>query len=238
MLERKLRRLARAHLVDYIGIADLTPACEFIVRQGGASLARFPRAVTLGIALPHAIVDELPRRAERSVAVNYRTHAYEYVSRRLDLAASQVSSLLQASGHPSLPIPAAERCDDERICAVFSHKLAARMAGLGWIGKSCLLVTPDNGPRVRWTTVLTPAPLLPTGSPLESRCGTCTECADACPVHAFSGTPFRESDPRETRFDARMCDDYFTSMKNRNEPAVCGMCLYACPWGREKRIRR
>lgn len=38
-----------------------------------------------------------------------------------------------------LPLPVAERIDDERICAAFSHKMEANLAGLGWIGKSCLL---------------------------------------------------------------------------------------------------
>ena len=83
-----------------------------------------------------------------------------------------------------------------------SQKLAAHLSGLGWIGKSCLLVTPDHGPRVRWVTVLTDAPLRPTGAPLEQRCGECTACVDICPVHALTGKPFSPDELREARFDA------------------------------------
>jgi epoxyqueuosine reductase QueG len=33
------------------------------------------------------------------------------------------------------------------------------LAGLGWIGKSCSLISPHFGPRLRLVTVLTNAPL-------------------------------------------------------------------------------
>lgn len=110
--------------------------------------------------------------------MNYKLHAYDVINQRLDITSSIISSFIQNKGYRVLPIPAAERVDDESICASFSHKLGARLAGLGWIGKSCLLVTPEHGPRVRWTSILTDAPLKPTGSPLEEKCGECTECVD------------------------------------------------------------
>ena len=131
-----------------------------------------------------------------------------------------------------MPIPAAKRVDSERICAVFSHKLAAHLAGLGWIGKSCLLVTPQAGPRARWATVLTDAPLAATGAPMDERCGECVQCVEICPMQAFTGAPFRAEEPREKRFDARKCERYFDAMKAKDtETAVCGLCLYVCPYG-------
>jgi hypothetical protein len=63
---------------------------------------------------------------------------------------------------------------------VRAHKLAAHLAGLGWIGKSCLLLTEQFGPRVRFVSVLTDAPL-EAGSPLDKPCGKCQVCIDACP---------------------------------------------------------
>ena len=145
--------------IDFYGVADLTPAYETIREQGGEWIASFPRAISLGIRLLDPIVNQLPRRSERIYASNYRHHAYDVVSNRLDLAASQLSSIIQSAGHQALPIPASKIVDEERLYAAFSHKLAAHLAGLGWIGKSCLLVTPEAGPRARWATVLTDAPL-------------------------------------------------------------------------------
>jgi epoxyqueuosine reductase len=225
--------------VDFFGVADLTPIRDAVVRQGGTALGEYPRAVSLGIALLHAVIDQLPRRAERAVALGYRHHLYNVTDRRLDLAAGQLSSLLQREGYRALPIAASEQVNDVHICAVFSHKLAAHLAGLGWIGKSCLLVTPAVGPRVRWATVLTDAPLAAAAQLMESRCGGCVECVEICPVRSLAGRAFREDEPREVRFDAERCDRYIDELKEERGPeaAVCGLCLYVCPYGRRTRDR-
>jgi epoxyqueuosine reductase len=233
-LDGRLKDLALDFGADYFGVADLLPAHDAILEQQGAlAIAECPRAISVGIALLHSIVNQLPRRAERAVAVNYRHHAYNIINQRLDLVTSRLSSLLQQSGYYALPIPASKQTDDKHICAVFSHKLAAHLAGLGWIGKSCLLITPDMGPRVRWATVLTDAPLTKTGEPIAEHCGDCKECLNICPVNAFTGQPFRENQPREIRYNASKCYRYFAKMKEKDaESAVCGLCLYICPYGR------
>jgi epoxyqueuosine reductase QueG len=229
-LFQRISDLTASAQCDFLGIADLAIARAFIKDQGGDVVAGFPKAISIGIALPRAIVDQLPNRADRTVAMSYRSHAYDVINQRLNLIASQVASLLQREGHRALPIPASEWPDRERLCAVFSHKLAAHLAGLGWIGKSCLLVTPQVGPRVRWVSVLTDAPLAATGAPMDEQCGDCTECIDICPVHAFTGRPFREDEPRSVRYDAARCQKYLA--EEAGEIKVCGMCLYVCPHGR------
>lgn len=234
-LDRALRQSAVALGVDYYGVAWLETARDAILTQGGPGVARFPRAISLGIALLHPIVDQLPQRQERAVAINYRHHCYDVVNHRLDLAASSLGSALQRAGHDAYPVPASSTVDDERLTGVFSHKMAAHLAGLGWIGKSCLLITPEAGPRVRWATVLTDAPLQVAGEPMDERCGTCSECVDICPVEAFTGQPFRDHEPREVRYDAHKCDRYFDmSAKKTAGPVVCGLCLYVCPFGRRR----
>ena len=233
-LENQLRVSAMTWGADYFGIADLSPAHDTILEQGGTELADYPRSVSIGIALPHPIVDQLPRRQERAVAVNYRSHCYDVINARLDEIISRIASVLQREGYRAFPVPATKRVDDDRICGIFSHKLSAHLAGLGWIGKNCLLITPDIGPRVRWVTVLTDAVLTTKGRPIDERCADCRECVDICPVKAFTGQPFRVGEPRSARFDARKCDRYFSKMREKDvETAVCGLCLYACPYGRQ-----
>jgi epoxyqueuosine reductase QueG len=234
-VNQKIKEITETREANFFGVVDLSLAHNAILTQGGPVIAAYPRAISVGIALLHTIVDQLPHRANRAVAVSYRHHCYDLINQRLDLLMSHVSSLLQREGYRALPIPAAKRVDDERICAVFSHKLAAHLAGLGWIGKSCLLVTPEVGPRVRWATVLTDAPLQVTGKPMEERCGSCIQCVEICPVQAFTGEPFRASEPRERRYDASKCDRYFATMKEKDvELAVCGLCLYVCPYGKHQ----
>ena len=241
-LDSRISEFAEGMGGDFFGVADLSLAHEAILTKGGSVVAEFPWAVSVGIALSHAIVDQLPQRFERAVAMNYRHHGYDLINQRLDHMASRLSGALQRQGHRALPIPASQTVDDERLCGVFSHKMAAHLAGLGWIGKSCLLVTPEVGPRVRWATVLTDAPLRVTGGPMAERCGACQQCVDICPPGAFTGRVFRAEEPREARFAAHLCAAYFDEIEESSEFAVCGLCLYVCPHGRgaggERQVER
>lgn len=230
-----LPALARLLGADYYGVADLNRAKDVIHEQGGDRASRYPRAIVAGIRLLDTVVDMVEDRNDRTGAALYRHNSYDIVNAALDSMALRIANTLQREGYRALPVPASKRASDEKIAGIFSHKLAAHLAGLGWIGKSCLLVTPDHGPRVRWVTILTDAPLVSTGKPMEPRCGKCTECMDICPVHAFTGRPFHENEPREARFDAAACDRYFKKLEEGSGPVVCGLCLFVCPHGRKKR---
>lgn len=234
-LNDELRDIALGNGISYFGVSDLSKAKNTIRDQGGDEVADYPFCISLGITLMHSIVNRLPNRDEYSARLNYKLHAYEIINRRLDMVASLLSSIIQQKGYKVLPIPAAERIDNERICASFSHKLGASLSGLGWIGKSCLLITPENGPRVRWISILTDAPLVVTGEPINQECGECNQCVDICPVNAFSGRNFEVDEPREIRYDAKRCEDYYNEMKSRGEVAICGLCLYVCPHGRKQK---
>ena len=233
-LDRHIRETATLLGADLFGVADLASARDAVLAQGGPEIVEYPRSISIGIRLLDTIVDQLPRRSERAVAVSYRHHAYDMINQRLDLIASQLSSRIQNQGFRAYPIPASKRVNDEKTCAAFSHKLGAHLSGLGWIGKSCLLVTPEHGPRVRWATVLTDAPLTITGEPMEPRCGDCRQCVEICPAQAFSGRNFQEDEPREARYDTHKCEAYFDEIEAQypGQPSICGLCLYVCPHGR------
>ncbi len=236
-MNEELKKLAGNHMVTYFGVADLSAIEHSVIDQAGVGIGNYPYCITMGVALPNEIVDQLPYREQiYNAALSYKTFAYDVINQRLDLAASAAAGLLQDKGYRVLPIPASGTIDHEKICGAFSHKLGARLCGFGWIGKNCLLVTPDNGPRVRWVSILTDAPLQPTGKGiLEPKCGGCTACADICPAKAIKGRGFLESEPREMRFDAHKCEEYFEALTSSGKLYVCGMCLYACPHGRKRR---
>jgi len=229
----ELKDIAQSYGTDFFGVADLKPVRKAVLEQGGEVPAAYPYCISLGIALNNTVVDLLPNRKLKGMAAIYRNQAYNVINQRLDHISSRLASYIQGQGYSALPLPASERADDERICAIFSHKLGAASAGLGWIGKSCLLVTPQNGPRVRFTSVLTDAPVEPTGSPMAQKCGDCCECVKVCPVQAFTGRAFSPDEPRESRYDAKKCEEYFTLLEQQGRLSVCGMCLYICPYGRK-----
>jgi epoxyqueuosine reductase len=231
-LDAHIRTLAHSLDADYCGVADLSSAHDFILAQGGERVARYPRAIAIGMVLQDNIVNLLPDD-DLAAAILYRHNSYDVVNLALDQIALRIANTLQRAGFYTFPIPASKRTDDDHISGIFSQKLAAYLAGLGWIGKNCLLITPAHGPRVRWVTILTNAPLRPTGMPGEQLCGACSSCVDICPKHAFTGRPFHCDEPREARFDAAACDRYFRELEQSHGVAVCGLCLYCCPHGKK-----
>ena len=235
-LNDELESLARELGVDFFGVADLTGARDFVLQQGGQQIAAFPRAVSLGIQLLDPIVDELYRHDEPSAIYTYKG-LYNSVNTSLDRAALYVAKRLQGAGHAAYPIPASQTISDQKLEGAFSHKLAAHLAGLGWIGKSCLLITPEIGPRVRWATVLTDASLA-TGTSMENRCGTCRECIEICPVSAFTGVSFNSAEPRVVRFRAHKCKAYTNGRLRRMGEGICGLCVHICPHGAKGRVLR
>jgi len=113
---------------------------------------------------------------------------------------------------------------------VFTHKTAATRAGLGWIGKTALFVSPEAGPKVRLATVFTDLPL-DVGVPVtEGRCGGCRACLDACPAGAGRDVAWRAGMTRDELFDAGACDRFMESSGSTD--GVCGLCVAACPFGR------
>ena len=233
ILQKQLDHRAREMGARFFGAAELALAKDFIVDQGGEFLNQFPRSISVGISLHDAIVDELPRHKEIPIARTY-DYLYDTVNRSLDRIAFQLSVSLTEGGYKTLHIPASDTLDKEKSLGLLSHKLAAHLSGLGWIGPSCLLITPECGPRVRWVTILTDAPLK-TGKPLSNQCNDCQKCVDACPPKAFSGRPFDPNEPRDLRFNTRRCIDYRHHLEEKVTGArVCGMCVFACPFGRKE----
>lgn len=85
--------------------------------------------------------------------------------------------------------------------SVLPHKTVATRAGIGWIGKNCLLVTREYGSAIRLSSLLTDAPLHGNDPIDKSLCGTCHKCVDACPAAALTGKLWHAGTLREELFD-------------------------------------
>ncbi len=68
----------------------------------------------------------------------------------------------------------------------FSHRYAAVAAGLGAIGLSGNVVTPEYGARIYLSSVITDAPLEPDQPLDENPCDECKTCLNACPARFMS----------------------------------------------------
>jgi epoxyqueuosine reductase QueG len=148
----------------------------------------------------------------------------EFLYGRLTKAAYDVAKASHEDGYKALPLPAAGCPLDARFLdAVFSYKHAAELAGIGYLGRSSLLVTPEFGPRVRLSCCLTEAVVRPvekTGN--SSACENCDICIKGCPSKALA-EPAGEEPYSINKFACA----YF-----RNQSGGCSECMRLCPVGK------
>ena len=95
---KKINDLGDIHAIDYIGVAALTNYHDELQAIGGSLTDSFPRALSIGIILPHAIVELLADRTSYENTLQYETHAYQVINQRLDLFSSIISSVRVPTG--------------------------------------------------------------------------------------------------------------------------------------------
>ena len=164
---------------------------------GNASVDRFEKApqgykpddllpgakavVVAGLPVPIGVLKSPNLRLYRNAA----TH----LEHELNRIAYELALFLERDGYPSLPVNPDIPLDMHRsggLMGDLSHKHAAAEAGLGIIGKSTLLVTPELGPRLRLISVVTQAPLESDPKLGRNLCRGCFRCVEACPAAAIS----------------------------------------------------
>ncbi len=225
-LNDEISSLMRDNGASMCGFADLS-------RVDGRPEGMPPRAVSLAVALDREIVSAILD----GPTADYQAE-YDRVNARLNELTALLADWLSERGYDVMAFPATvtDSVEDWRaeLRFPFQHKTAARLAGLGWIGKSALFLNREYGSAFRLSTVATDAPI-ETGIALEkSLCGACTACVDACPSHAILGRLWDESMEREDYYDARACyqqtERYIDERGMRSN--VCGICIAVCPWTR------
>ncbi|MFQ6050326.1 MAG: epoxyqueuosine reductase [Candidatus Hydrothermarchaeota archaeon] len=224
-----IKKYARNIGADLVGIADLKNV-EGIKTIPENLLDGYSRAISVGVRYSNGILDGIVDGPTPLYAFNHKT-----LNDFLDKITLQLSSFVQERGYRALPIPASLILDTENFFSNVSHKAIARAAGLGWLGKSLLLINPEIGPRFRLASLLTDMPLEP-DEPMKNRCGECEECVNACPAGAIRGLSWEDIPPsREDVLDFPRCRDLLTK-EFKNMPhigfPICGVCVKVCPWGK------
>jgi epoxyqueuosine reductase QueG len=106
-------------------------------------------------------------------------------------------------------------------------------AGLGIMGRNGLIITPEFGPRQKWTIISTDREILkrdkPNLAPLEEYCKDCGTYVKGCKGGATYEIPIHHEDsPVISQIDRSKCID---SLINNN---YCYYCLKICPHGNPK----
>jgi epoxyqueuosine reductase len=172
---------------------------------------------------PEILNHSRPERATGVASLNDLTdHHLEFLNGRLTKAAYDVAKVSHKNGFKALPLPSVGCPIDGRFLqAVFSYKHAAEAAGLGYIGRSSLLITSDFGPRVRLSCCLTEAILEPKKVTISNSCARCDVCINSCPANALS-SPHADEPYAINKF---ACSSF------RNASGGCYECMRLCPAG-------
>jgi epoxyqueuosine reductase len=190
-------------------------------------LSELEFGITVGVRLSDFIIDEISDRPTYTYFHHYRTVNY-----LIDQITLRGTLAIQERGFRAAAVPASQTVDSPSECysAIFPHKTAAIMAGLGWIGKNALFISRDYGPRVRLGTILTDMEF-PVGNKFQSiGCGACRKCVEACPAMALTGRSWQEGCERSSIVDAKACSDYMNAnFKHIGRGSVCGICVKVCP---------
>lgn len=170
--------------------------------------------------LPHTKIADAPEQAAISRYAQGRDY-HKLIRHRLQKLADAITALIGPFGYrvfsDSAPVMEVE---------------FARQAGLGWRGKHTLLLSKQGSWRFLGE-IYTDLPL-PPDNPVETHCGTCNACLDACPTQAII-EPYR--------VDARRCISYLTieldgAIPEALRPLIgnriygCDDCQLCCPWNR------
>jgi len=228
-LTADLKKFCRSNGADIVGVADLGPFKSNIPVIPHDLLDVYTHAVSVAIHLEEAVLHDITDHPTPEYAEHYRS-----TNASLDRLTGEVLQWITARGFHAHPIPASFITDEKNLLGHVSHKAVARMAGIGWQGKSLLIVSPEFGPRIRLATVLTDM-LLKADKPTPQKCGTCAECARACPSSAIKNVAAKDgyADRDEALHFLRCVEKTleFSSMPGIGA-RICGVCVKVCPFGR------
>ena len=112
-------------------------------------------------------------------------------------------------------------------------------AGLGEYGRNQMVITPEFGPRIRFSKIFTEIPLSidnPINFGVQKFCNICDKCAQACPPKAlpFGKPNFTNqslsniSGVKKWTANCEKCFEYWTKIKTD-----CAICMRVCPFNRD-----
>ena len=117
--------------------------------------------------------------------------------------------------------------------AIVPLKRLALKAGIGWMGKSTLIVTAEYGPAIRLGGVAIAQELVPDRETRESRCGTCLICSSSCPGGCIRGVEWNEALEPKDLLDIERCKETngrLTEDALGIEATMCSTCMSVCKY--------
>ena len=198
----------------------------------------FRYAIVVGAKLNDGIINGI----ESAPTIEY-FNLYNKTNDNLNKLVLKIANFLQSKNIENQYVFATaedNEMDDEywkNLRYKYSHKMAATRAGIGWIGKTDLLVSEKFGPRLRLASVLTNYEFDNLGNPItQSRCDACVICVEKCPARAANGKLWNTEIDRDEFYNAAKCREMCRKRTWENihkEVSLCGICVSVCPKGKK-----
>lgn len=229
LMAQEIKAVARLFGADLAGITDLDErwmyASRVDVRDFSEAEHDLPKSLTTVIVLGHAMDFDLVQTYPSALAGAATGREYSHEA----AIVMQLAAFIRNLGYEAVP-----SMNDTALVIPLALK-----AGLGEYARNQLVITPQFGPRVRFSKIFTNLPLAhdtPRKMGVREVCDRCTRCAAACPVKALpfgapDDKPVSVSSVRGVRkwtSDAEKCFGYWAKLASD-----CAICLRVCPFNRD-----
>jgi epoxyqueuosine reductase len=223
---RDIKRLARFFGADLCGITHIDPRWHYTHRPDTAQMKPVPNAlpdgmshvIVMGHEMDKGLVDTYPSALAGAATGREYSHEAAIVM--------QLAAYIRNLGYQAIA-----SMNDTALVVPYAIK-----AGLGEYGRNQMVLTPQFGPRVRFSKIFTDMPLdvdVVRELGLTKYCHNCTICAEACPPKALpKGEPKVGSDSPSTlkgvkkwSANCEACFGYWAKLKTD-----CAICMRVCPF--------
>lgn len=214
----QLKELLSQNGADLVGIGDMNDITNGEYRIG----------VSVAVALPKKIIYDLQEAPTKEYY-----ELYHSLNEKLNNIVRKGEEYLREQGFDAYAQTTDRVVTNEERISKIPHKTVATRAGIGWIGKNCLLVTPQYGSAIRISSILTNAPLEIEKAQNKSLCGGCELCVKMCPAQALKGTLWEVGVQRKDIVDIEKCykkQREIMAEKTGIEVDLCGKCFAVCAY--------
>ncbi len=207
----ELRTFAQSHGVNPLEFVKLPR--DLIFQNMGVI---YDNAIILAMEMSQEKIDKAPSQE----TMNMVFETYD----TLGIAANKIAEFLRAHGYAAQA--------DHPLGGLVLFPPLAQKAGIGFVGKHGLLITPEFGSRVRLAAVYTSIENLPFAeqndhSWIADYCSSCGLCIRGCPPRAILNESIVHDSGQTTNIKQKECFEYF--LLNYG----CSLCIKVCPFSKK-----